>query len=89
MKDIITRLHITEKGTALAGLRKYVFMVSLEATKNEIKKAVKKLYEVDATEVNIIRTHTRARRYRGVAQSFPRSKKAIVTLKKGQSINTG
>lgn len=83
---LIKRRVITEKATLLAEMRKYVFIVQPSATKNEIKKAVKEIYKVDATDVATIQQKPRRTRYRGRISFKKQDKKAIVTLKEGQKI---
>jgi large subunit ribosomal protein L23 len=91
MQDIflIKQPHITEKATGLNLAGKYVFVVKPSATKGEVKKAVKELYRVDATAVNIVNLPGKTRRYRGLPSKRSGSKKAIVTLKEGQKIDLG
>ena len=86
---IIKEPHIAEKATSLNTLGKYVFIVAPSATKSEVKKAVKELYRVDATAVNIVNLPGKTRRYRGVKSKRSGVKKAIVTLKEGQKIDIG
>lgn len=83
---IIKKMRITEKGTDLQSRGTYVLSVGLNATKNEIKKAVKQQYGVDAVSVNTLRARGHARRYRGMKSAPKTYKKAMVTLKEGQSI---
>ncbi len=89
MKDsfLVKKPWITEKSTRLNEEGKYVFLVKDNATKNEMKKMVKELYQVDATEVNIVNIPAKSRRYRGMRSEKPGYKKAIVTLKAGQKID--
>ncbi len=84
---IIKKPIITEKASDLSGLGKYVFMVKTSATKNEVKKAVKEIYRVDAAEVNIVNLPAKPRSYRGRKHAKPGYKKAVVTLKQGQKID--
>ena len=84
---VIKKPLVTEKSTALAALRKYVFSVSSDATKNEVKKAVKELYNVDATAVSIVNLPGKLKRFRNVRTKTSKRKKAVVTLKEGQSID--
>jgi large subunit ribosomal protein L23 len=83
---IIKRRLVTEKATLLAEMGKYAFLVNTKATKNEIKKAVKELYKVDAVSVTTINQQPRRTRYRGKETFKKQDKKAIVTLKEGQKI---
>ena len=67
---------------------KYVFLVKLEATKPEVKKAVEVLYGVKVADVNMIITYSRATRYGAKIRTKKEYKKAIVTLKEGEKIDT-
>lgn len=89
MLDIfaIKQPWITEKAARLAEKNKYVFLVKDSATKPEVKKAVKELYKVDATTVNIVVKPERTARFRGKKVTKPGYKKAVVTLKEGQKID--
>jgi len=89
MKDqfLVKKPWITEKSTLLNEGGKYVFLVKDSATKNEVKKMVKELYQVDATQVNMVNLPAKSRRYRGLKTEKPARKKAIVTLKEGQKID--
>lgn len=91
MKDtfLIKKPLITDKSVSLNQGGKYVFMVKPSATKNEIKKAVKEVYRVDVRAVNVINQHPKAKLYRGLKSERGGYKKAIVTLKQGQSIDLG
>ena len=91
MRDIflIKQPRITEKSTDLNAIGKYVFVVKDTTTKMEVKKAVKELYRVDVTAVNIVNTPGKTKRYRGVKNRHSGIKKAIVTLKDGQKIDLG
>lgn len=84
---LIKRRLVTEKATLLAEMGKYVFIVQPSATKNEIKKAIKEMYKVDATAVTTINQKPRRTRYRGKVSFKQQDKKAIVTLKEGQKID--
>ena len=84
----LKRLIITEKATMLQEKGKYVFLVDRAATKNEIKKAVKARYKVDPVSVATIMQKPRRTRYRGRPSYKLQDKKAIVTLKAGQKIES-
>ncbi len=91
MRDVflIEKPLITEKSTDLMAVGKYVFIVKPTATKNEVKKAIKDIYKVDAAQVNIVRLPKKTRFYRGLSYQKAGLKKAIVTLKEGQKIDLG
>lgn len=78
---------VTDKATALSAIGKYVFVVSPNATKPEIKKAVKELYRVDAVGVAVVNIPAKHKKFRGIRRATGGCKKAIVTLKKGQKID--
>ena len=83
---ILSKPLVTEKSAALNADNQYVFKVTPEATKNEIKKAIRDLYGVKVEKVNIINLPGKTRRV-GRNQGFrPGFKKAIISVAKGQSI---
>jgi large subunit ribosomal protein L23 len=90
MKDytqIIQRPIVTEKGTMLRQESNQVmFAVSRDANKIEIKKAVEALFNVHVEDVRTMNVDGKQKRFR--QHSYKRSawKKAIVTLKAGESI---
>lgn len=81
--------HFAEKAVSLQAAGRYVFIVKPSATKNEIKKAVKELYHVDARTVRIVNLPGHPRRFRNVKRLKPGIKKAVVTLRAGQKIDLG
>jgi large subunit ribosomal protein L23 len=85
--DTIIKPVITEKATLLSEHNKVVFRVPLEATKDEVKQAVEKLFNVKVGSVNTIRHKGKTKRFRGVAGKRSDTKKAIVTLLAGYSID--
>lgn len=91
MADIalIKKILVTERSVALSETGKYVFTVEPRATKNEVKKAVHELYHVDVRGVNMITLPGKTKRFRNVKTKRAGSKKAVVTLAKGQTIDIG
>lgn len=89
--EILRQPLITEKLSALNELGKYAFVVDKRANKVEIKSAIEKLYGVNVTSVNTIRTATKPKsRYSKSGIISGRSgsvKKAIVTVAKGEVID--
>ncbi len=84
---IIKRPVISEKSTILSEKdNKYVFEVSLDANKIQIKKAVEDIFKVGVTKVRTMRMRGKLKRVRLQYGRTPEWKKAIVTLKKGDSI---
>jgi len=89
MKDprqMIIRPHITEKITIGREQSKYAFEVHRSATKLEIKKAVEELFKVTVLGVNIINVKGKTRRIGRIQGRRKNWKKAIVTLKPGDTI---
>ena len=85
--DSIRSPIITEKATILSEQNKTVFKVHNKANKKTIKKNIEKLFKVNVIKVNIINKQTRTKITRGRKIKVLGYKKAIVTLKKGQSID--
>jgi large subunit ribosomal protein L23 len=83
----ITSPIITEKSTMLSEQNKVVFRVPLDATKPQIKEAVEALFHVNVTGVNTIVVKGKKKLFRGLPGKRSDVKKAIVTLKEGQSID--
>ena len=85
--DKIISPLLTEKSTNLSGLNKIVFKVHKNANKKNIKSNIEKIFKVNVTKVNIINKKTRIKITRGKKVRVKGFKKAIITLKKGQSID--
>ncbi len=82
--------YLSEKSTILREQEnKYIFKVSPRATKNEIKKLLENIYNVEVTKINVINTHVKPKKWRQKKSYFRKSKKMIVTIKKGQKIELG
>ena len=85
--DSIRSPIITEKATILSEQNKTVFRVHEKANKNVIKKNIEKLFKVDVIKVNIVKKKAKIKMRQGKKSFKSGYKKAIVTLKKGQSID--
>ena len=85
--DTIIKPVITEKATVLSEQNKVVFRVPLDATKDQVKEAVEKLFNVKVGAVNTIRSKGKTKRFRGIEGKRSDTKKAIVTLLAGYSID--
>lgn len=87
---ILKSFRLTEKSNLQsAELGQYAFEVRKSANKGSVAAAVEKVYDVDVRRVNILNQIGKPRRDRRTGKSGSRSpgyKKAIVTLKRGQSI---
>lgn len=86
--NIIKSLVRTEKETELLlPFNKYVFLVSMDANKIEIKRAVEEIYKVKVDTVNTNIRRGKQRRVRYQLGLTPDEKRAIVTLKEGHKID--
>ncbi|HZK17932.1 MAG TPA: 50S ribosomal protein L23 [Clostridia bacterium] len=85
-RDILRKPLITEKSMSLLEQNKYTFLVDLKANKTEIKQAVESIFKVNVTNVNTIRVRGKIKRVRRVPGKTPDVKKAIVTLRDGDTI---
>jgi len=85
--DSIRSPIITEKATILSEQNKTVFKVDKKATKKTIKKNIEKLFKVNVVKVNVINRKAKLKIKQGKKSYRSGYKKAIVTLKKGQSID--
>lgn len=93
MKSVLIRPLVTEKMTGITekNSNKFGFMVSVDSNKIEIAKAIKEKFNVDVVSVNTVRhpgksktQFTKKGRFTG---KTPKYKKAIITLKDGQTID--
>ena len=85
--DKILSPLVTEKSTNLSEQNKIVFKVPNGANKINLKKNIEKIFKVNVTKINIINKQNRKKITRGKKIKVPGYKKAIITLKKGQSID--
>ena len=85
--DVVLAPHITEKSTMLSEHNAIVFKVASGASKPEIKEAVEALFNVKVTGVNTIVTKGKSKRWKGKPYQRSDMKKAIVTLKDGDTID--
>jgi len=86
--QIIRRPHLTEKSTNDNEARNaFHFRVPVDANKIEIREAVQALFSVEVSAVNTLRKTGKVRRRGHVAGKKPNWKKAMVTLKEGQTID--
>lgn len=90
MKDahsIVIRPVVSEKSYEMIEHNRYTFEVDKEAKKPEIAKAIEEIFHVTVTNVNTMRVNGKPRRVR-FAKGLTRSwKKAVVTLKEGDTID--
>lgn len=87
MYEVIRRPVVTEKATLMSEYNQVTFQVPLDSTKPEIKASVETLFKVKVTGVNTLRQKGKSKRYRGTMGRRPETKKAVVTLAEGHSID--
>ena len=85
--DVILAPVVTEKSASNAEKNVYTFKVVKSANKIQIKNAIEEAFGVKVKSVNTLNTKTKQKRvgrYTGTTKAY---KKAIITLKDGESIN--
>jgi large subunit ribosomal protein L23 len=85
--DTIISPNVTEKSTALSDFNKVVFKVDKSATKKSIIKSIEKIFKVNVIKINTINIKGKNKLVRNKKSFKSGYKKAVVTLKKGQSID--
>ena len=85
--DKILSPIVTEKSTNLSEQNKIVFKVPSNSNKKNLKNNIEKIFKVNVTKINIINRKNRIKLARGKKVKVAGFKKAIITLKKGQSID--
>ena len=87
-RTIVRRALITEKGTRIRERENgFLFEVARDANKIEIKQAVEAIFPVKVESVRTLRVHGKPKRMGRYAGHRPDWKKAVITLKKGQTID--
>ena len=90
-RDVILQPVVSEKSYGLLDQGVYTFIVSPDANKIEIRKAVEERYKVGVTSVRTITIRSKAKMRttrRGlIIGKTPQRKKAVVTLRAGQTID--
>ena len=85
--DKILSPIVTEKSTNMSEFNKVTFKVPLSSNKKSLKKSIERLFKVNVTKVNIVNKKAKIKVSRGKKIKKKGYKKAIITLKKGQSID--
>ena len=85
--ELIRSPIITEKATLLSEFNQVTFKVPVDSSKPEIKAAVEDLFKVKVTAVNTLRQKGKVKRFRGHLGTRLETKKAVVTLAEGNSID--
>ncbi len=87
IKSILIGPRITEKAAIASESGVYVFNVATDATKNEVKKEIKRIYKVDPIKVNVVNSKGKKTFIKGKRGSKKDTRKAYVYLKDGDKIN--
>ena len=87
--EIIKAPVITEKSQNAMQNGQYTFKVDPRANKTEIKIAIEKLFNVKVVKISTVNEQTKKKRVGRYTGLTNRSKKAIVTLAEGQTIELG
>ncbi|HVZ05047.1 50S ribosomal protein L23 [Hyphomicrobium sp.] len=85
--DVIVAPVITEKATLASEANQVIFKVKPDATKTEIKNAIEALFKVKVKAVNTIVRKGKQKAFRGVKAVLSDTKRAVVTLENGHSID--
>jgi large subunit ribosomal protein L23 len=87
MYDLIRSPVVTEKSTLGSQHNQVTFRVPLDASKPEIKAAVEGVFKVKVKGVNTLRQEGKTKRFRGRTGQRSDTKKAMVTLMEGHTID--
>ena len=87
MAEILRAPVISEKATLITEHNQFTFRVAIDANKAEIRQAVEGLFDVKVIAVNTLRQQGKVKRFRGILGKRNETKKAIVTLAEGDSID--
>lgn len=88
VRDIIIEPVVSEKAyDGIDLLNAYTFLVDPRSNKTDIRRAVEEIFEVKVRKVNTINRKGKKRRYGYKVGKQPDSKRAIVTLAEGESID--
>ncbi len=87
--NLIKKPVITEKSTTNAQFNKYIFEVSNDANKINIKETIEETYKVKVAKVNSLNVKSKPKVFKGQRGSRSEIKRIIVTLKEGNTIDMG
>ncbi len=86
IRDVIIKPVISEKSYSLVEQNRYTFIVNPKSNKTEIKRAIEEIYNVKVLSVNTLKIPKKPRRLGTSIGYKPGYKKAIITLREGDSI---
>jgi large subunit ribosomal protein L23 len=85
-RDIIIRPVVSEKSYSSLEQNVYTFVVDPRANKTEIKDAIQRIFEVKVLRVNTMWRKGKEKRTRYTVGTRSSTKRAVVTLAEGDSI---
>ena len=85
--DILVSPVVTEKSSMLSESNKVVFKVSMQSSKQDIKKSIESLFKVKVKSVNTLRRNGKSTNFKNIKGKRKDFKHAIITLEDGQSID--
>tara|TARA_B100001057_G_scaffold155886_1_gene156303 strand:+ start:2258 stop:2575 length:318 start_codon:yes stop_codon:yes gene_type:complete len=85
---ILKKPLTTEKSTTLQQFNQYSFIVSKNANSSEIKQAIEKIFKVKVIKINTSILRGKIKTFKGTSGFRKDTKKAIVTLKEGNTIDS-
>ena len=86
--NIIQKPILTEKSTNLNQFNQYSFKVNIHSNSLEIKEAIEKIFKVKVSKINTLIVRGKLKNFKGTTGYKKNYKKAIVTLKEGQTIDS-
>ena len=85
--DIVKFPVVTEKSTKISENNQFIFKVSIDSSKYEIKNAIEKVFKVKVKAVNTIKIKGKKKVFKGTKGKRSDFKKAIITLVKGETLD--
>ena len=85
--NIIKNPVVTEKTTKIAENNQFVFKVDVSSSKESIKMAVEKIFKVKVKNINTIKIKGKTKIFKGTKGRRADYKKAIVSLKEGETLD--
>tara|TARA_B100000161_G_C33218859_1_gene267520 strand:- start:141 stop:431 length:291 start_codon:yes stop_codon:yes gene_type:complete len=85
--NIIKFPVVTEKSTKISENNQFVFKVDIDTSKDEVKKAIEKIFKVKVKSVNTINVKGKKKVFKGTKGKRSDYKKAVITLLKGETLD--
>ena len=85
--NIIKFPVVTEKSTKISENNQFVFKVDTDTSKDEVKKAIEKIFKVKVKSVNTINVKGKKKVFKGTKGKRSDYKKAVITLIKGETLD--